>query len=48
MAQDWARSSPEIINYARFINQFPPDITKLMRQLERIYQKYVDKNIYNI
>ena len=39
MAQDWAESTWEIINYGRFINQFPPDIIKSIWQLKRINKK---------
>ena len=42
MAQSWAESTREIINYETFINQFSPDIIKSIRQLEMI-KKYVDK-----
>ena len=38
-AQDWAESTREIINYGRFINQFAPNIIKLIRQFERINKK---------
>ena len=33
----------EIINYWRLINQFPPNITRSIRQFKRINKKYVDK-----
>ena len=36
MVQDWAENIRETINYERFINQFPPDIIRLIHQLERI------------
>ena len=35
-------------NYVKLINQFPLDIIRLIRKLERINKKYVDQNIYNI
>ena len=34
-----AESTWEPINYESFINQFPPDTIKSMRQLERTYTK---------
>ena len=46
MAQSWAESTWEITNYERFINQFPPNIVRSIRQFERINKKYVDKNVY--
>ena len=48
MVQDWTESTRETINYRRFINQFPPDIIKSMRLLERIFFKNLDKNVYNV
>ena len=39
MAQDWAESTKETINYGRFINQFPLNIIRSIRQLDRIYIK---------
>ena len=41
MAQDWAESSREPINYGRFINQFLPDAIKSMQWLK--IQKCVEK-----
>ena len=46
MVQDQAESTMEPIDYARFINQFQPDIIKSTRQIERSIQKYVDKKFY--
>ena len=43
MAQSWVESTWEITNYGRFINQFPPNIIRSIRQFERINKKYVDK-----
>ena len=43
MAQDRVESTREAIYHGRFVNQFPPDIIKLMRLFERIITKYVDK-----
>ena len=39
MAQGWAKSILEIINYGIFINQFPLDIIRSIRQLEMINKK---------
>ena len=39
MAQSWAESTQEITNYRRFINQFPPNIIRSIRQFERINKK---------
>ena len=39
MVQDRAESNREPIDCGRFINQFLPDIIKLIRQLERINTK---------
>ena len=36
MTDDCTESTWEINNYGRFINQFPPDIIKSIRQLKRI------------
>ena len=41
MVQDWAESIWEITNYERFINQFPLNIIRLIRQLKRINKKYL-------
>ena len=38
-AQDRTKSTREPINYERFIKQYPPDIRKLMRRLQRINKK---------
>ena len=39
MAQSWAESTWEITNYGRFINQFPLNIIRSIRQFERINKK---------
>ena len=39
MAQSWKESTWEITNYGRFINQFPPNMIRLIRQFERINKK---------
>ena len=39
MALDWAESIRETINYGKFINQFLPDIIKLIWQREKIAKK---------
>ena len=36
MAQDWAESTKESINYGSFINQFLLDSIKSMRQIYKI------------
>ena len=41
MAQSWAESTWEITNYERFINQFPLNIIKSIRQFERINKKKI-------
>ena len=46
MAQIWTESTGEITNYGRFINQFPQNIVRSIRQYERINKNYGDKNIY--
>ena len=49
MAQCWAESIWEITNNGRFINQFPPNITRSMPQFKRINKKkYVDKDVYYV
>ena len=45
MDLDWAESTKEITNHGRFINQFPLEIIRSIRQLERSNKKYVDKNV---
>ena len=39
MAEGWAKSIREITSYGRFINQFPPNIIRSIRQIERINKK---------
>ena len=39
-------STWEITKDGWFINQFPPNIIRSIRQYERINKKYLDKNIY--
>ena len=39
MTQSWAESTWEITNYGRFINHFPPNIIRSIRQFERINKK---------
>ena len=48
MAQSWAESTWEITNYGRVINQFPPNITRSIRQFKRINKEYVDKKMSNM
>ena len=42
-AQSRTESTWEINNHGRYINQFPPNIIKSIRQYERINKKYVHK-----
>ena len=46
MAQGWAESTWEITNYGMFINQFPLNIIRSIRQLERITYIYIYIYIY--
>ena len=39
MAESWAESTWEITNYGGFINHFPPNIIRSIRQFERINKK---------
>ena len=39
MAQSWAESTWKITNNGKFINQFPPNIIRSIRQFERINKK---------
>ena len=48
MAQSRAENTKEKNNYGRYINQFPPNIIKSIRQYERINKKYVDQNVYYV
>ena len=41
MAQSQAESTWEINNYGRYINQFLPNIIKLIQQYERINKKNI-------
>ena len=43
MPQSWAESTWNIYNYGQYINQFPPNTIKVIRQYERIQKKYVDR-----
>ena len=43
MAEDWAESIWEIFNQGKFINQFPSNILRSIRKVERIEKKFVDK-----
>ena len=45
MAQSWAESTWEITKYGRFINQFPPNIIRSIRQFERINKKICKKKL---
>ena len=48
MAKDWAEITWEVCNNGSFITQFPPNIVILIRQHERIDQKCISKNVYNV
>ena len=48
MAQSWAESTWEITNYGRFINKFPLNIIRSIRQFERINKIICRKNIYHV
>ena len=39
MAQSWAESARDTYNYGQYINQFPPNTIKVVRELERIQKK---------
>ena len=43
MAQNRAESTRDIYNYRQYINQFPPNTIKAIRQYERIQKKYADR-----
>ena len=43
MALSRTESTWEINNHGRFINQFPPNVLKSIRQYERINKKFIDK-----
>ena len=39
MAQSWAESTWDTYNYGQYINQFPPNRIKVIREFERIQKK---------
>ena len=39
MAQSWAESTRDTYNYGQYINQFPPNTIKVIREFERIQKK---------
>ena len=45
MAQSWAESTWQITNYGRFINQFPSNVIRSIRQFERINKKICRQKI---
>ena len=45
MAQDLAESTSVTISYVSFINKFPPDTVKSIRQLQRSYTKICRQNM---
>ena len=42
MAQSRAESTRDTYNYGQYINQFPLNMIKVIREFERIQKKYVD------
>ena len=38
-AQSWAESTRDTYNYGQYINQFPPNMIKVIREFERIQKK---------
>ena len=39
MAQSWAENTWDIYNYGKYINQFPPNTIKGIREYEQISKK---------
>ena len=39
MTQSWAESTRDTYNYGQYINQFPPNTIKVIRQYERTQKK---------
>ena len=39
MAQSWAESTRDTYNYGQYINQFPPNMIKVIREFEQIQKK---------
>ena len=39
MAQSWAEITGDTYNYGQYINQFPPNAIKVIREFERIQKK---------
>ena len=39
MAQSWAESTRDTCNYGQYINQFPQNTIKVIREFERIQKK---------
>ena len=49
MAQSQAESIRDIYNYGQYINQFPPNTIKVIREFEQIQKKICrHKNIYYV
>ena len=42
MAQSRAESTRDTYNYGQYINEFPPNTIKVIREFERSRRKYVD------
>ena len=45
MAQSWAESTRDTYNYGQYIDQFPPNTIKAIRQYERIQKKICRQKI---
>ena len=39
MAQSWAESTRDTYHYGQYLNQFPPNTIKVIREFERIQKK---------
>ena len=39
MAQSWAESTRDTCNYGQYLNQFPPNTIKVIREFERVKKK---------
>ena len=49
MAQSQAESTRDTYNYGQYINQFPPNMIKVIREFERIQKKICrHKNVYYV
>ena len=48
MAKNQAESTWDIYNYGKYINQFPPNTIKAIRQYERINKKICKQKMSNM